>query len=62
MENNQDPFDSIFEGIDLPEDFAAKLKKVFDDAVDEKLKQATKGVMKTEEEEEIIHLESEGEM
>jgi hypothetical protein len=62
MENKQDPFDSIFEGIDLPEDFAAKLKKAFDDAVDEKLKQATKGVMKTEEEEEIVHLESEGEM
>jgi hypothetical protein len=62
MENKQDPFDSIFEGIDLPEDFAAKLKKAFDDAVDEKLKQATKGVMKNEEEEEIVHLESEGEM
>ena len=107
MENNQDPFDSIFEGIDLPEDFAAKLKTAFDEAVNQKVQEATKlgpvdtppeayavgmasamktsgdkpplkkstikkahdiakGVMKTagieEEDEEIVRLESEGEM
>ena len=48
MENTQDPFDSIFEGIDLPEDFAAKLKTAFDSVVAQKVQEATtKGIMNT---------------
>jgi len=42
MENKQDPFDSIFEGIDLPEDFTAKLKTAFDSVVAQKVQEATK--------------------
>jgi hypothetical protein len=41
MENKKDPFNSIFEGIDLPEDFAAKLKTAFDEVVAEKVLEAT---------------------
>lgn len=41
MENKPDPFDSIFEGIDLPEDFAAKLKTAFDSVVAQKVQEAT---------------------
>jgi Protein of unknwon function (DUF3008) len=37
MEITNTDFDSIFEGIDLPEDFAAKLKTAFDEAVDKKI-------------------------
>ena len=48
MENTQDPFDSIFEGIDLPEDFATKLKTAFDSVVAQKVQEATtKGIMNT---------------
>ena len=48
MENTQDPFDSIFEGIVLPEDFAAKLKTAFDSVVAQKVQEATtKGIMNT---------------
>ena len=47
MENKQDPFDSIFEGIDLPEDFTAKLKTAFDSVVAQKVQEAAaKGIMK----------------
>jgi len=42
MEINNIDFDSIFEGIDLPEDFAAKLKTAFDEAVNKKVREATK--------------------
>ncbi len=42
MEINNVDFDSIFEGIDLPEDFAAKLKTAFDEAVNKKVREATK--------------------
>lgn len=42
MEINNIDFDSIFEGIDLPEDFAVKLKTAFDEAVDKKVREATK--------------------
>lgn len=41
MENKPDPFDSIFEGIDLPEDFATKLKTAFDSVVAQKVQEAT---------------------
>ena len=39
--HHQDPFDSIFEGIDLPEDFTAKLKTAFDSVVAQKVQEAT---------------------
>jgi hypothetical protein len=42
MEINNIDFDSIFEGIDLPEDFAVKLKTAFDEAVNKKVREATK--------------------
>lgn len=42
MEITNTDFDSIFEGIDLPEDFAAKLKTAFDEAVNKKVQEATK--------------------
>jgi hypothetical protein len=47
MENRKDPFDSIFEGIDLPEDFTAKLKTAFDQAVEKKVQEAATGPIDT---------------
>lgn len=39
MQNNTLDFDSIFEGVDLPEDFTAKLKQAFAEAVDKKVEE-----------------------
>jgi len=64
MENKQDPFDSIFEGIDLPEDFTAKLKTAFDSVVAQKVQEAAaKGIMKRlSETEHDMEMEDEDEM
>jgi hypothetical protein len=37
MQNNTLNFDSIFEGMDLPEDFTAKLKQAFEEAVEQRV-------------------------